>query len=126
MRTSSGQIPGRASSFSAACGNTPDGASTRCSPTGLDDTRPPSGSGKILLKLRNDENSSGVLLDLGEVLSLSSHETVSPLKPPGGPVTDLISPELAVPEPSDDHLAGQPYAYQRAELVEPDWTRIPG
>ena len=45
-------------------------------------------------------------------------------------MTDLISPaELleggAVPEPRDD-LADQPYAYQRAELVEPDWTRIPG
>lgn len=39
-------------------------------------------------------------------------------------MTDLISPELAVPEPSD--LAGQPYAYQRSELVEPDWTRLPG
>ncbi|HET6986179.1 MAG TPA: lysine 2,3-aminomutase, partial [Kribbella sp.] len=32
----------------------------------------------------------------------------------------------AVPEPSDHDLAGQPYAYQRAELLEPDWTRIPG
>src|SRR6266542_4217535 len=48
------------------------------------------------------------------------------MMPSGGPVTDLISPDLAVPEPADDHLAGQPYAYQRVELVEPDWTRIPG
>lgn len=36
-------------------------------------------------------------------------------------MTDLISPELAAAE-----LNGQPYAYTRAELVEPDWTRIPG
>src|SRR6266508_4467589 len=47
------------------------------------------------------------------------------MMPSGGPVTDLISPDLAVQEPADDHLAGQPYAYQRVELVEPDWTRIP-
>jgi lysine 2,3-aminomutase len=37
-------------------------------------------------------------------------------------VTDLITPELARSEPGD----GQPYAYRRAELVEPDWTRLPG
>jgi lysine 2,3-aminomutase len=41
-------------------------------------------------------------------------------------VTDVITADLAVPEPSDHELAGQPYAYQRLELVEPDWTRIPG
>ncbi len=36
-------------------------------------------------------------------------------------MTDLISPELATAD-----LNGQPYAYRRAELVEPDWTRMPG
>ena len=36
-------------------------------------------------------------------------------------MTDLISPELAAAE-----LNGQPYAYRRADLVEPDWTRMPG
>ena len=46
-------------------------------------------------------------------------------------MTDLISPaELlkdgAVPEPSDNDLADQPYAYRRVELVEPDWTRSGG
>jgi lysine 2,3-aminomutase len=39
------------------------------------------------------------------------------------PVTDLISPpHVDRPKP----LSGQPYAYQRVELVEPDWTRLPG
>src|SRR5688500_1101889 len=48
--------------------------------------------------------------------------TASPLTLRGGPVTDLITPELARDDPAD----GQPYAYRRAELVEPDWTRLPG
>jgi lysine 2,3-aminomutase len=39
-------------------------------------------------------------------------------------VTDLISPPQAAPQP--EPLSGQPYAYRRAELVEPDWTRLPG
>ena len=37
-------------------------------------------------------------------------------------MTDLITPELASSEPGD----GQPYLYRRTELVEPDWTRLPG
>ena len=36
-------------------------------------------------------------------------------------MTDLITPSLTL---ADD--AEQPYAYHRAELVEPDWTRLPG
>src|SRR3954452_21176678 len=99
-------------------------------------------AGKILLKLRFNGNSCGVLLDLREVLSLSSHETATSLKSRGGPVTDLITPELApssqpggcpstsLPPPGrppPPHPAPpQPYAYHRAELVEPDWTRLPG
>jgi lysine 2,3-aminomutase len=40
-------------------------------------------------------------------------------------VTDLISPpQTAASQP--EPLSGQPYAYRRAELVEPDWTRMPG
>jgi lysine 2,3-aminomutase len=31
-----------------------------------------------------------------------------------------------VTEPTTTAGAGQPYAYQRRELVEPDWTRLPG
>ena len=38
-------------------------------------------------------------------------------------MTDLIS---AADPIAAEALAGQPYAYRRAELVEPDWTRIPG
>src|ERR1700704_560963 len=60
-------------------------------------------------------------MELREVLSLSSHETAPPVEPRRPHVTDLISPELTA-EP----LADQPYAYHRAELVEPDWTRLPG
>jgi lysine 2,3-aminomutase len=36
-------------------------------------------------------------------------------------VTDLISPPQ-----SSARATGQPYAYQRVELTEPDWTRLPG
>ncbi len=40
-------------------------------------------------------------------------------------MTDLISPpQAAAPQP--EPLSGQPYAYRRTELVEPDWTRLPG
>ena len=38
-------------------------------------------------------------------------------------MTDLISPPV---DTADAAVPGQPYAYRRTELVEPDWTRLPG
>jgi len=37
-----------------------------------------------------------------------------------------VSPDAPDSTVSPDFAGGQPYAYRRRELVEPDWTRLPG
>ncbi len=41
-------------------------------------------------------------------------------------MSEIVASRPAPSVPAPDHTTPQPYRYRRVELVEPDWTRLPG
>ena len=118
------------SSRSAACGSTPAGASTRCRPTGLLFTWFTGFLG-VICPLHGKSyggsldgrrffaysGTTGAILTNGRA---RAHESAQTAHEERDEHRDDRRPTVSWGE------SGQPYPYQRTELVEPDWTRFPG
>src|SRR3954451_24645480 len=106
MRTSSGPMAGSGSTRRAACGSTPAGSSTRCTPRARSAARC-----TCLSRLTRQVQKN-----------LSRPQCSAEDSPVGSP---LLRRTVATSEGGSTVLE-QPYEYSARELVEPDWRRLPG